>query len=161
VGLPLTLVKAAVEEEIAPAAAWATRHQWLLRARVDELTLRAATYHPAVSRIVEFRADLDDYPAFPPAWRCVTPGTDESPPSAWPIAGQLAGVSGSIFHPALVLCAPWNRLAYKDQNPNGVHEDWTIASWRTFGGGLTKADHLADMLDQIHLHLAASPGFNG
>jgi hypothetical protein len=158
VTLPPTLARAEVERDLVAAAAWARRHGWALRGDPDALELRASTYHPASKRLLEIRATLDEYPALPPAWRFVLPGTDESPPAAWPLAGQLAGVSGSIFHPNPCICAPWNRLAYTAHG--GPHSEWVMASWRAIGGGSTKADHLADMLDQLHMHLSASPGFH-
>lgn len=155
--VPPGLTRATIDEELVPATQWARRHGWVLDLDADALELRAATYHPNVVRLVEVVAGLEGYPALPPAWMCVTPGTSDSPPTAWPIAGQLAGVSGSVFHPSHVFCAPWNRLAYKEHS--GLHADWTMTSWRSYVSEYTKADHLADMLDQIHLHLGVSPGF--
>ena len=155
--VPATVTRVAAEAEIASATAWATRHGWTLQWNPDALILNATTKHPAAERLVEVIAHLDDYRALPPAWRFVTPGTDESPRSAWPSAGELPGVSGSIFHTEPCVCAPWNRLAYKVHG--GPHEDWTMTAWLTVGGGSSKADHLADMLDQLHQHLRVSPGF--
>lgn len=157
--IPPTLARGEVVNDLAAAVAWARRHGWAIRGDPDALVLRAAAYHPAVQRLVEVRADLDDYPGLPPAWRFVVPGTDDSPPAAWPLPGQLAGISGSIFHTSPCICAPWNRLAYSAHG--GPHGEWAMASWRTIAGGTTKADHLADMLDQIHMHLTVSPGLQG
>lgn len=154
--VPATVTRAAVEDEIVPAVAWARRRGWLIRWEPDSLTLRAASYHPAIGRLVEAFAALDGYPAAPPAWQFVVPATDEPSRSAWPAPGQQSGVSGSIFHPTPCICAPWNRLAYSAQG--GPHGDWSMTSWRSVQGGQTKADHIADMLDQIHMHLQASPG---
>ncbi|MFC0028006.1 hypothetical protein ACFFMM_00510 [Micromonospora chaiyaphumensis] len=66
---------------------------------------------------------------------------------------------GSIFHPNRLICAPWNRLAYAEHG--GPHPDWgALTNWKTAGAGYTKADTLADMLSQIHLHLTLSPGMS-
>ena len=57
-----------------------------------------------------------------------------------------------------VICAPWNRLAYKENGggpPRGLGRDDQLDQR---GAGYTKADTLADMLDQIYQHLSASPG---
>jgi hypothetical protein len=159
VSIPPALARAEVERDITAAAAWACRHGWTLRADIDGLEVHAATYHPNAGRLLEVRAELDEYPALPAAWRCVTPGTIESPPSAWPLPGQIAGISGSIFHTNPCICAPWNRLAYAVNG--GPHAEWTMTSWRTIASDSTKADHIADMLDQIHTHLTVSPGFQG
>ncbi len=157
--IPPTLARAEVERDLGAVASWARRHGWAFRGDLDALVLRAATYHPATGRLVEVRADLQDYPGLPPGWRFVLPGTDDSPPAAWPLPGQLPGVSGSIIHSNPCICAPWNRLAYSAHG--GPHGEWAMTSWRTISGGTTKADHLPDMLDQIHMHLTVSPGFHG
>ena len=65
-------------------------------------------------------------------------------------------ISGSIFHNGGFICAPWSRKAYTTEG--GVHNDWTMADWRCAGPGYTHAETLADMLGQIRLHLAVSPG---
>lgn len=35
------------------------------------------------------------------------------------------------LHSSGVVCAPWNRLAYKQCDPRGPHGDWQLASWIT------------------------------
>jgi hypothetical protein len=68
-------------------------------------------------------------------------------------------VPGSIFHPNRLICAPWNRLAYGEHG--GPHADWGgQTSWTSVGAGYTKGDTLGDMLSQIALHLAVSPGMS-
>lgn len=155
--VPATVTRATVEGELAAAVAWGNRHGWAMHWDADALLFRAANHHPAAGRLVEVTAALDGYRALPPAWRFVTPGTAESPRSAWPSPGHQPGLNSSIFHTTPCICAPWNRLAYNTHG--GPHPEWTITSWWNVPGGLTKANRLADMLDQIHQHLRASPGF--
>lgn len=58
-----------------------------------------------------------------------------------------------------MICAPWNRLAYKEVNDKGPHDNWGgLTNWTDAAPGYTKADTLADMLSQIELHLSVSPG---
>ena len=157
--LPPTAVRAIVESERPGAVAWAARHGWALTLQPDDLVLRSATYHPAVHRLVEFVAHLDDYKALPPAWRVVVPGTDDAAALAnFPKPGPDA----SIFHSNLVLCAPWNRLAYKSVNDAGPHNDWGgPEGWLNLGGNHTTAHTLGDMLASIDRFLRVSPGMMG
>src|SRR5205809_818636 len=96
-----------VEAELDAARAWAGRHNWCLQWLPGELSIRAATYHRAVHRLVEVTVRCEGYRAVPPQWRFVRPGSDE-PGNQW----FPAPIGSSIFHPSGVLCAPWNRLAY-------------------------------------------------
>jgi hypothetical protein len=136
-------------------ASWATRHHWKVDIDPDALTLDAATVHPVSGTPIVFRAELDGYPAEPPAWTCRDRG-GAATRSAFPLAGSRPGVPGSIFHSDLVICAPWNRLAYAVHG--GPHRDWAeLTGWKTVSGGATQAHSLADMLSVLALHLSASP----
>ena len=155
--VPVTVTRATVGSELASAVVWANRQGWAIHWDANALRLRATTNHPIADRLIEVTAALEGYRALPPAWRFVVPGSDESPKAAWPAPGSQPGLPGSIFHPHPCICAPWNRLAYREHS--GPHGDWAMTSWWSIPGELTKANHLADMLDQIHQHLRASPGF--
>jgi hypothetical protein len=66
---------------------------------------------------------------------------------------------GSYFHGSGRICAPWNRLAYKECDPIGPHGDWQLSSWMTHektGGTIT----LAAMVLRIHFELQ-SPLYQG
>jgi hypothetical protein len=107
-------------------------------------------------RPVEFLAHLDDYKALPPAWHVLVPGTDhDAGPEDFP---RPAGTS--IFHSNLVLCAPWNRLAYRSVNPQGPHgDDWGgPEGWLSVSSQWTTAHTLGDMLAAIDVFLQKSPG---
>jgi hypothetical protein len=146
-----------VAEELPAVLAWVARHPgWAADYDEAGLRLNVRTPHPAVETGLTVAVELDGYPALPPVWRFVaeSPGAAVAP---FPQPGTSSHVTGSIFHPHRLICAPWNRLAYSEQG--GVHADWGgLAQWRDAAVGYTKADTLADMLSQVHLHLSVSPG---
>jgi hypothetical protein len=66
----------------------------------------------------------DRYAAEPPAWHWYNPDTKLlDQPKDMP-------KDGGFFHSNRVICAPWNRLAYKSVDARGPHEDWQIGDWR-------------------------------
>jgi hypothetical protein len=70
------------------------------------------------------RVQCDGYPAMPPAWHWFNPvsgGIDIRPET--PRGGNFLNTSG-------VICAPWNRLAYKTVDSRGPHSDWQIGAWQ-------------------------------
>ncbi len=102
------------------------------------------------------QADCTGYPSVAPAWRFLDPAV-QSPRSAYPTPGQQPGINGSVFHGNELVCAPWNRLAYRDLG--GVHNDWgALLAWKTAAHGYTQAHTIADMLQTLSVHLMASPG---
>lgn len=153
--LPPSAVRAVVQSEWPGALAWADRNGWTVALDLDRLRLRASTEHPAAHRPVEFLALLDGYKALPPAWHVVAPGTDsDAGREDFPRPG-----GNSIFHGNLVLCAPWNRLAYKSVNPQGLHSDWGgPEGWLSVAGPHTTAHTLGDMLAVIDVFFQMSPG---
>ncbi|TDO06606.1 hypothetical protein EV580_6707 [Mycobacterium sp. BK086] len=153
------VARAVIDAEMAAVAAWAARNGWDVRIDIDGgvegPVLQARTAHPVTHVPIVFYAELHDYPVLPPAWTCRDAAGAVSA-AAFPLAGTRPGLSGSIFHGALVLCAPWNRLAYGAHG--GPHADWTdLTAWKSIGG-VTQAHTLADMLASIAVHLSASPG---
>jgi len=65
------------------------------------------------------------YPIMPPAfqWRCPITGKLGQP--------ECTPYGGGFLHQNGVICAPWNRHAYKEVNPGGLHGDWALATWKT------------------------------
>ncbi len=152
--VPASVTLAVVVAEAPAVTAWAKRHHWTVTIAPHGTHLDATTIHPVTKKLIVFHAELDGYPAVPPAWSCRDADGNVSP-ATFPIAGQRPTVPGSIFHPNHVICAPWNRLAYGSHG--GPHSDWADQSgWKTIGG-VTQAHTLADMLNSLALHLAASP----
>lgn len=151
-----SLTTLVLEEQLGAIDAWCRRHSWAVHLRPDDMQLRFGAYHPS-GALLEVTAGVDGYPALPPAWRFVNPGTDEES-TRFPSPGQLPGTGGSILHGSHVICAPWNRCAYQAYDPRGPHPEWSVTGWQEVIG-YTRALTIADMLDQIRIHLRLSPGF--
>lgn len=71
------------------------------------------------------KVSCDGYKAQPPAWHWFNPETDA--------VDQNKDIpnKGGFFHGAGVICAPWNRLAYKTVDARGPHDDWSLGDWLT------------------------------
>jgi hypothetical protein len=157
--VPHLVTLAIVEEDELPAT-----REWAARAGVDlewdapVLELRAVLTQQATGERFYLNGKLDGYRAVPPAWcfcdaKWGTPGQK----SNFPAVGSPPGFSGSIFHSNGVICAPFNRLAYKDNG--GPHGDWGgPAQWLKAGAGYVHAETLADMLSAVARDLAYSRG---
>lgn len=131
---------------------WAARWGWGVSIDGDALRLEARTRHPKDGLPVLLIGILDGFPVIPPTWRFANPYTGQYEGEAFPSAGD-----GSIFHATLVVCAPWNRLAYAAYG--GPHGDWgELTSWKEERPGSTRATTVADMLSQVDVHLRRSPG---
>lgn len=70
------------------------------------------------------KAICDRFQAMPPAWHWHDPETGELDLPAHTPKG-----SGGFFHSSGVICAPWNRLAYKTIDSRGPHENWELGNW--------------------------------
>lgn len=159
--IPTVITRAVVTEELPAVLAWAARRPgWTVAFDDPALHLDVTTIHPAVGAPLLIQADLQGYRAVPPAWRFLySDAAEQATASPFPLAGTHPLIQGSIFHSNRVICAPWNRLAYKENGAGGLHDDWGgLANWTTAAAGHTRADTLADMLSQIALHLSVSPG---
>ena len=97
--------------------------------------------------------DCEGYQTSPPAFNWYnTECKSKNQPSNTPIGGQY-------FHPSGRICAPWNRLAYKECDSQGPHGDWQLSNWMSNPKtGETKT--LAAMLLRIYRELQ-SPEFKG
>src|SRR5690348_592031 len=115
-----TATIAIVESELPGMQAYAARHGWRITWRPDDLIILAEGKHPADCSPACLHADVTGYRAQPPAWRWTTGNPDHKPVVAQP--GALPGGISSMFHDNGTICAPFNRLAYKENN--GPHENW-------------------------------------
>jgi hypothetical protein len=160
--IPTVVTRVVVAEELPAVLAWAARRPgWTVEFDDPALHLNVKTTHPVSGTPLRIQADLQGYRAVPPAWRFLHPDTDgeKTATDPFPQPGTHPLITGSIFHGNRVICAPWNRLAYKENGDGGVHGDWGgLTNWTDAAAGYTKADTLADMLSQIGLHLSVSPG---
>ena len=155
--VPHAVTLALVLAERPAVEAWAARSGWTVEFALERWELKASTKHPVDGKSLWVVADLRGYRALPPAWRFVNKdGVEER--GAYPSAGPLPNGKGSIFHNQPVICAPFNRLAYKDGN--GPHSgDWGEAvRWARVAGDFAAPRALADMLAVIATHLDFSPG---
>jgi len=157
--VPEAVTRAVLAEEFPPAEAWAARHGWELSANLDGLRLQARTVHPLDGEPLLIIATFDGYRAVPPAWKLVDPETGETTNHSFPQPGPVGPGLSSIFHGSLVICAPWNLLAYSDHG--GPHANWNGPSnWLNVNEG-NRAVNIAEMLSTINVHLRTSPGRMG
>lgn len=159
--LPRKVVLANLKDEIAGALRWARHHAlihgWdesalLFTVRLEGLADPSGHREPYL-----LTGLFDDYRAIPPAWRFVGPATgDDIGLPAFPAPGSYPG--GTVLHPNGLVCAPWNRLAYKTpENPSGVHEDWgALTAWQSAGPTNTRALTIPEMLGRLRLEVAMS-----
>lgn len=156
--VPSEVTRAVLDVEGPAAEAWARRHGWHVAIDRGRLALMATVAHPVDESLLLLVADLNGYRAIPPAWRFVDPLTGQSTAAAFPSAGTgPAAGKGSIFHSNAVICAPWNRLAYKSEG--GPHDDWQeTTNWLNASGDVTRAATIAEMLSAVDIHLRTSPG---
>lgn len=145
------IARANVEDELVAARALANRRGWTLWWDPEHLRIHLAFFHPRTGRLLELRGTFDMYKTWPPAWVFVAPNSEERVAQAFPLAGDA-----SIFHSNLVICAPWNRLAYAGNG--GPHSDWPLESWLTNAAGSSQARTIADMVSSVDYHLRRSPG---
>lgn len=154
--VPLETTVANVEHELPAMVAYAERHNWRVNWLPDTLAVVADGKHPADSQAVRIEADVTGYRAQPPAWAIGALG-ENSQLGAFPLGAPLPNRKSSIFHGNGVICAPFNRLAYKDNG--GPHNDWGgPMKWLTVRGKVT-AFTLGEMLAVIVSHLKYSPGW--
>ena len=117
-----TAAELSLAEELDPLQEIASSKGWKLEKRdavsfVLGLPARDETWFWLLCR-------CETYPALPPAWHWYDPetGAVDRP--------QDTPKGGGFFHGSGVICAPWNLLAYKSQDPRGPHSDWTVGNWR-------------------------------
>lgn len=154
--VPADTTRAILEEEAERALSWASRHGWELQVDLEALVVTGSVEHPVEGvGTLHLTGDVSGYRAIPPAWTFIDPETGQVTKQAFPAPGS--GPAGSsIFHPKPVICAPFNRLAYKQHG--GPHQDWSAPSNWMDVSGYVVAYTVADMLAVIDVHLRYSPG---
>jgi hypothetical protein len=134
--LPALVTRAQLEIEFPAIMVWADRAGWRAEVEPASRLVTACTVHPKDGTALRAQADCTGYPSVAPAWRFLD-HAGQSPKSAYPAPGQQPGINGSVFHGNGLVCAPWNRLAYKDLG--GVHDDWgALPGWKTAAPGYTR-----------------------
>jgi hypothetical protein len=147
-----------LEDELSGAQAWATHHDVPLLWVPEVLEMRATFTQPETKDLFYLRGRVDDYREIPPAWT-FTDATWAAEPCAqlFPRPAQTP-YGTSVFLNQPVICAPFNRLAYKEHE--GPHQDWAgPVNWLTAGQpNEVKALFLGDMLSVIHQHFFCTRG---
>lgn len=152
--VPTETTIAVVEAELVVVQGYADRHQLAVDWKPERLQLNIVGKHPANDDAVQIQADLAGYRAVAPAWTVTSPGKD----GAFPKGGTAPNGKGSLFHGNGVICAHFNRLAYKFHG--GPHENWGGPdAWLQVREQVYAAT-LGEMVLQIIVHLNYSPGWN-
>ena len=150
--LPPAVSDAAIGDELPGALAWAERHDIVMDTRsIADRILRAVFVQSENGERFYLQGEFEAYRAYPPIWEWY----DET----WTTKKELhlcphpgtSPVGSSIFiqyNGRGLICAPFNRLAYGEQN--GPHGDWgNPAQWITAGKGYIHAVTIGDMLNSI------------
>ena len=117
-----TVAELTLDEEVSPLKDIAAKWGWTFERRDDlsfvlGMQARDDSWFWLLCR-------CDQYPTKPPAWHWYNPDTDETDNA------KDTPTGGGFFHGNGVICAPWNRLAYKSEDSRGPHGDWTIGNWK-------------------------------
>ena len=100
-------------------------------------------------------AKCDGFAGTPPAWHWYNPETKMiDAPCDTPLGG-------SFFHSSGVICAPWNRLAYKGVDARGPHDNWTIGNWMAIpetGGTRTLASMATRIAHELRISFTQRMG---
>lgn len=156
--VPVATSRVILQSEVRNCQLWADRHAWQLNLDLEKLVLDVLLVHPADGEAMLLSGKFDGYRGLPPEWVFLDPRSRQMTIHAWPKAGAIPRRS-SIFHSFGVICAHWNRLAYKQFN--GPHSDWgDLSGWADMRVG-GHAENICEMLSAINVHLAVSPGRMG
>lgn len=160
------VAQANVAKELPAARAWADRNRLSISWEEEELALCLRLEGPGRNAGTIERYLLvgrfDEYKALPPAWTFVHPDTEEPlGPPAFPRSTKGYRRSGLFINSGregAVICAPFNRLAFKQED--GPHEDWGAPSnWENAArSGQVHATEIGPMLSVIHQVVGRSAG---
>ena len=154
--VPVAVTVATVEEELPGIRCYAARHGWEVVWNPNEMTLRFLGEHPGDNASICLIARPDGYRALPPAWTFEPPSGGEQGHPFFPRSGSGRAGRGSVFHGTNVICAPFNRLAYKQHG--GPHSNWGgPEAWLQVKGKIRETT-LAGMFASILGHLRDSTG---
>lgn len=160
--IPREHTRITVEDEMSGAQAWAQRHGVPLVWDPDILEVRATLIQPESAAAFYLRGRFDDYREIAPAWTFTDAEWAAEPQRQFfPRPAPLPTGGSSMFHTQPVICAPFNRLAYKQHN--GPHDNWGgPANWLTAGAASeVRAQQLGDMLSVVYRHFLVTRGRMG
>lgn len=147
-----------VEDELQAAKAWGRRHAVPIEWISETLELRVLLTQPDTETQFYLRGMFDNYRERPPAWDFCDPTWSQTgDKSFYPAKPPRTPFGSSLIHQSPVICAPFNRLAYKVHG--GPHSNWgDTAQWITPKGSYIYADTISDMIQAIHRDLQYSTG---
>lgn len=155
--LPREVTLAVVDEELRAARNWADRRGIDLDWEPGPVRLRVVLIQPVSGEPFYLQGVFDAYRALPPSWDFRNEHwKDPDEKTNHPAPGRPPGIGSSIFHTHPVICAPFNRLAYKTHG--GPHDNWGGPEQWLHVQGTVRADTIGDMLAVIARDLACSPG---
>ena len=152
--VPPEVSLAILEGELPGARRWAEDLGITIRWDAEALSVCAEFVHPRSGDTFYLRGRFNEYRALPPVWEFCSADWGEAEKKEFypkPVAG------GTLFHPHGVICAHFNRRAYRILG--GPHGDWGDATqWTTVAKGYIKAHTLVDMLQAIHRDFPQTEG---
>ena len=95
-----------------------------------------------------------EFPTLPPIWNWYNPVTN-----ACNEASDTPKGKGGYFHGSGKICAPWNRIAYKQVDAAGPHDDWELSTWMS-NPNTNGCTTLTSMAVRMAVELS-SPRFQG
>jgi len=146
-----TAAELAVDEQLKPLQEIAAKRNWKFE-RLDSLRFKIGLTARDGSEFW-LLVECDGFPARPPAFHWCDPET-----GALDVAKATPKGTGYL-HEFGRICAPWNRLAYKECDPKGQHGDWQLAGWMT-NPHTAGTRTLAAMSLRIY-HELRSPNYHG
>lgn len=153
-GIPLSITLSHLSDkgELDAVEAWAARKSIRLQWIEERLELRTWLTQPHTGEDFYLLADLHNYPLEAPAWLFVGSNWKVSQNKCnWPrrpVKTNRAKSNSTIIHNNPVICAPFNRLAFKQHG--GPHENWGApTNWLNVDSELAKAETIPDMLQTI------------
>lgn len=146
------------EEELPGAKEWARHHGVQLEWDPAMLEVRAIFRHHATEELYYLLGRFDGYRVMPPWWNFCDPSWGSpGEKKNYPAPGSSPEGKSSIFHRNPVICAPFNRLAFKSEG--GPHQNWgNLENWLKIKQEGVRASTLGDMLAVIDRDLCVSPG---
>jgi hypothetical protein len=149
--VPAEVPRAHVEDALGPLEVAVSRQGWSVEWRPHSLILLFRGTHPTSGEALCLAADVSGFDAIPPAWRFVNPEEPEADSPRFPTGPGPYGKS-TIFHSKRRICAPFNRLAYKQEG--GMHGNWNLPRWKEVKN--LGATSLCEMFAVIIAHLRCS-----
>ena len=161
--VPDGVTVAAMAGELEAARAWAERQGVQLDCDLPSKLVRAVLIQQDSGHHFFLQGQFDGYKAIPPVWQWCDSSWSEPGKHRWSPEPAETPYGSSMFISTggtAVICAPFNRLAYRVQG--GPHGDWgELIHWMTAGQGYVRSVTIADMLHSIQRDFGYTKGRMG